>query len=43
MVDSDAMTPTAAKGWVDDLRDLEADGGTFFGLTQYLYRIRKPE
>lgn len=24
-------------------RDLEADGGTFFDLTQYLYRIRKPE
>lgn len=31
-----------ADAWVDDLIELEEEGGSFFNLTQYLHLVRKP-
>lgn len=31
-----------AEQWEDNLLDLDKAGGTFFSLTQYLYRVQKP-
>ena len=43
MVERGRMEPREARAWMRDLRELEADGGTFFSLTQYCYLVRKPE
>lgn len=43
VVDRNELSPAEARAWVDDLRDLEAAGGTFFSLTQYHYLVRRPE
>ena len=41
--DHEAIGPTAAQAWADDLREQEAAGETFFSFTQYCYLVRKPE
>ena len=43
LVDRGKVAPEEAQAWVDDLRALDAAGGTFFSLTQYLYFVRKGE
>lgn len=35
------ITADVATAWVDDLRETDADGETFFNLTQYLYVVQK--
>ena len=42
VVDEGEMDSAEARAWVDDLRELETEGGTFFNLTQYCYLVRKP-
>ncbi|MEY7847836.1 methyltransferase domain-containing protein [Natrarchaeobius sp. A-rgal3] len=42
VVDRDAVDPDMAEAWIEDLRALEATGGTFFSLTQYGYLVRSP-
>ncbi len=43
VVDRDVVGPETAEAWTEDLRALEATGGTFFSLTQYGSLARKPE
>ena len=39
----EAIGPTAAKNWADDLREQEATGESFFSFTQYCYLVHKPD
>lgn len=39
----EALDETVIEAWVQDLRDIDEAGETFFNLTQYLYTVRKPE
>lgn len=43
VVDRDGIDPNVATAWVDDLRELDDAGETFFNLTQYLHVARKAE
>jgi len=40
--DHEAIGPTAAQAWADDLREQAARGETFFSFTQYCYLVHKP-
>ncbi len=40
--DHEAIGPTAAQAWADDLREQAAHGETFFSFTQYCYLVHKP-
>lgn len=42
VADHAAVGRAAADAWLADLRELEADGGTFFSYTQYCYLVEKP-
>lgn len=43
VADHDAIGPTEAEAWADDLRDIDERGETLFNQTSYLYRLHKPE
>lgn len=42
VVDRGIVDESVADAWVEDLVELDENGGSFFNLTQYLYLVRKP-
>lgn len=39
----EALDETVIEAWVQDFKDIDEAGETFFNLTQFLYTVRKPE